>query len=254
MGLYIRIKRYFQTMKGNVIGVIALIIAALSLYFQFFNKNHSLVYGILDLEFNNRKEITVPLFFKNDGNQTEVVLNAYLSLEVRGDTSSNFKRISDLKPGNFPIILSPNESKLIKIVGNYEDYFFGLVEYHLDENFRPINFEYIPIKNYDSLSLCIELSYLTKNGTYATENITIGEITFSENEEIMQANYEPVSLKKLDLQKWGIEYLEMRYMPTEFKQDLTFSLNDTNAIVENYDKLLLINKLLENNKKKVGEE
>lgn len=102
------IKNYLFKLKKNInrikwksynyISFIALIISLITFYYQFFNVKHEVLFLHFTPSFdNNTDSLFVPIFFKNTGNQTEVILDGNLIMEVKTEENNNYyKRIGDI--------------------------------------------------------------------------------------------------------------------------------------------------------------
>ena len=235
-----KIEKYFKS-TGSLVSIIALIISMLSIYFQFFNVRHSLEYTTLKPDFNdNKKEITIPLLIKNSGNQTEVILNSELQLEVKEKEGNFFKRISPYENKDSYVILTPGEYKTIYLVGDYKTYMFGTITPKTNNNFT-----YSPITIYNDLLLKIQITYLTKKGAVATEEREIGFITFNKDEKIARVDCMPIELKELDLSNTDKEIISYSIVPQNFVGNpLSIDLTDTTAVLENIDKIQLVMRIL----------
>ncbi|MDF9799379.1 hypothetical protein OKW21_004642 [Catalinimonas alkaloidigena] len=228
-----------------LISIIALLISGFSFYFQFFNIKHSLFYTTLTPELK-KDEIVIPLLIKNTGNQTEVLLNAELHLEVKDTSGGFFKRISPMNNKEAYVILSPGDYKTIRIAGNYRDYMFGTIQY-----INETEFEYSSITVFDNLVLILKLSYLTKYGAVAEEERLIGAVSFDENENVSRIDYMPIELKELDLSNDDYEIMSYSLIPNfKIEGKESIDLTDSNSVMENLDKIQLINRILREQKKK----
>jgi hypothetical protein len=222
------------------ISIIALLVTITSVYFQFFNINHSVLYCALEPEFNlEKKELKIPVLLKNLGNQTEVILSLYLYLETKEDTSSFFRRISEIKSVGFPITLAPSENKLINLSGDIKQYMFGTFEI-LDTN----KIVYHPISHFDSLEFKMQISYLSNSGIVAKEERSIGYITFNKDESIKRMDCLPIKLKKLDVSNNENEIIKYSIIPQKYSQEITINLKDTNDLKKYKDRILLMRKLI----------
>lgn len=226
-----------------VISIVALLMSALSIYFQFLNTKHSVLYSILTPELKGeKKEIVIPVLFKNNGNQTEILLDSELQLEVKEKDENFFKRISPNKNKESYIILSPGEYKTIYLVGNYKDYFFGTFKINYPDT---TDFKYQPITVFDSLSLKVSINYLTTRGKVANEQREIGEISFDQNENISLMKCNPIELKKLNLRNNDSEILYYSIMPNyNINGHININLNDSFSIKQNKDKIQLLDRIL----------
>ncbi|PWD97473.1 hypothetical protein [Marinilabilia rubra] len=238
--VYQKIKELFKS-PSLLVSIIALIFSALSIYFQFFNEKHTLEYATLKPSFNTEtKKITIPLLIKNSGNQTEVLLNSELKLEVKNNDRNFFKRISPYENKESYVILAPGEFKTIYLVGDYKAYLFGTVRPNPDKVI-----EYSPITVFNDLLLKIQLTYLTKKGAVATEERNIGFITFNKNEKIARIDCLPTELKELNLGYSESEIISYSIVPQNYVGDpLSIDFSDTAAVLENYDILQLVNRIL----------
>jgi hypothetical protein len=228
-----------------VVSIIALIVSALSIYFQFFNERHSIDYAILKPSFTeDNKQITIPLLIKNSGNQTEVLLSSELQLEVRDKKESYFKRISQHENEDSYVILAPGEYKTVYLVGDYKAYLFGTIKPKTNGDF-----EYSPITEFNDLILKIELTYLTDKGAVANEERLIGLISFDKNENIERIDCSPIELKKLNLDYDESEIVSYSIIPQKFEgKPLSINLNDSIQVKENYDKIQLVNRIIKEQK------
>ncbi len=171
--VYSKLVRKFRQFKWkkfrsfDYISLVALIISLITFYYQFFNIKHEILYSnftpIVD---NNVDSLTVPVYFKNSGNQTEVILDGNLIMEVKTENNENyFKRIGDENKNKFPIILNANENKFIKLTSSYDDYLFGSLEIGPQGSF----FREFTIL--DSLKLKLTTQFITKDGILSNDTI-----------------------------------------------------------------------------------
>jgi len=246
--LVIRIKKLPVSLKkllsspSLTISIIALIISALSIYFQFFNERHTVLYTTLTPEIDNKnKQIVIPLLLKNTGNQTEVILNSELQLEVKEKEGNFFKRISPAKNKDYFIILAPNDYKTIYLFGNFKDYMFGTIKFEVGDS---TSFKYSPITVFDDLILKVNITFLTTHGNVANEEREISKIFFDKNEKISRIDCNPIELKKLDLSYNESEIVSYSIIPdADFKGNISINLNDSTSIIQNIDKLQLLNRI-----------
>lgn len=225
-----------------IISVIALSISFLSLYYQFIKEEHSVLYSYLLPEIkNDTKEIVVPVVFKNTGNQTELILFSHLMLEYKIKDSSYYKRISDIKPINYPIVLGPNESKLVNLTGAYKEYFWGTMQINANTQ----EMKYYPITKFDNLKLVISTSYLTGSGEFENQEREIGYITFNEEEIIDVIDVVPTKFNELIINTSSELVSYRMYSNIKYTGQTTIDLNDSNSVRENYDKIQLMNRILE---------
>lgn len=230
------------------ISAIALILSVITFYFQFFHIEHSISYTATQIGCNeNDKEIIVPLLFKNTGNQQDVILNATLYLELKTDTTSSYRRISEFKADGFPMMLAPSENTLYQLVGKYKDYFIGQFVVSNDEITG-----YIPVKYLDKLELILEIEYITSEGGYAKEKRLLGYVFFNEDRTIKQISCLPVELESLDMTPDEV-YQEYYVLPNHTaKTSIQFNINDSIALKENQDYLHLMRELLRDSLKNVS--
>lgn len=202
------IKRYFEKFLRKIkkfkwkkfrsfdyLSILALSLSFITFYYQFFNIKHEILYSNFTPNFDNSSDsLFVPVFFKNNGNQTEVILDGNLIMEVKTDNNENyFKRIGDSNKDKFPIILNTNENKFIKLSSNYEDYLFGSLEISPEGN----NFREFTIL--DSLQLKMTTQFITKDGILSNDTIDIGYVTFGQNKKITRLDYNATKLRSLNL-------------------------------------------------------
>lgn len=253
-----RIKKLFSS-PSFTISIIALVISASSVYFQFFNEKHSVFYTALTPKIDNtNKQIEIPLLIKNTGNQIEVILSINLLLELKKKDGNLFKTISSFKNNESYFILSPNEYKTIKLVGDIKEYFFGILEFsgdlQVDSNGKidlvdSRHFKYSPITIFNDLILKVNISYLTTRGAVANEEREISKITFDKNDNISRVDCNPIVLKRLNLSCNDSEILSYSIIPQyEFSGHFNIDFTDSNSINQNIDKLQLLDKLLKDKK------
>jgi hypothetical protein len=223
-----------------IISSLALIVSVSATYFQFFNKRHKVLYSTLEPKFNNsNKTIKIPIIFKNTGNQTEIVLNSTLNIELKGGDNSSHKRISGQSQAEFPIILAPNESKLVTISGNYGDYLLSTFE--ISDSKELI---YYPVKVLDSLRLFLNTSYIAVSGRVSDQDHDIGYMTFEDNKKIKRIYCYPIELKKLPMH--NNEKRIIWFVLRQENDQVYYTNNplDSSSLNYNEEKLQLINKLL----------
>lgn len=237
------IKKKLISNPSLIISISALLISGLSVYFQFFNERHSVLYTNLTPEIDSKsKQIVIPLLIKNTGNQSEVILHLELLLEVKKKDGNFFKRISPFKNKEYYVILAPNDYKTINIVGNYKDYMFGTIEVEYGDR---ENFKYSPITIFDDLMLKVNVTYLTTHGNVASEEREISRVTFDKNENISRVDCDPIELKKLDLRYNDSEIVSYSIIPDAgIDGQFSIDLNDSNSIKQNIDKIELMNRIL----------
>lgn len=145
------IRRLVQYIKSEIslnaiMSFSALLISLVTMYFQFFNIKHELLYTFL---FSSVKEkLILPVVYKNSGNQNELILESNIEMEIIPNDNSEhyFRRIGDDNKKLFPLIISPGEYKVITLLGDHKDYFKGMLEQ------SPSGIKYRPIVNLDTLS------------------------------------------------------------------------------------------------------
>lgn len=237
-----RIKKLFAS-PSLVISIIALLLSALGVYFQFFNVRHSLLYSILTPELlQESQEIIIPVLIKNNGNQTEVILGYDLLLEVKEDSGSFFKRISQFNSKDHYSVLSPGEYRTINIVGNYKNYLLGTIKINYPEE---ADYEYSPIRKFDDLLLKIKLTFLTTYGNVAFEEREIGKITFNTSDKIERIDCEPIALIKLNLRKNDYQIVSYSIIPNyNIKRQIIIDLNDSASLKEYRNENELFDRIL----------
>lgn len=221
-----------------ITSIIALVISLVSVYFQFFYIKHSLLYVAMPIEHNDKKDIDIPLIFRNRGNQEEIILNTVLYLELKTDSVSHYKRISNLKSDVYPLMLAPNEHKLVMLSGNYEEYFKGLILIDNDSISG-----YCPVTYLDNLWLVMDIEYLSSNGSMNKVSHKIAEISFTNNNTIKLIHGEPVILYELEM---DIDSENTGYytMPKQYSGHISIDLQDSSSMRKNKDKLLMIESLI----------
>jgi len=234
---------------SNILSWLAVFISLLGLYFQFFDVRHKLLFTPLEPSSNGvKKEFYIPLLLKNTGNQTEIILKSSLFLEIKSGNSNkrgegNFKMFSLTTPPEFPMVLSPNEYKRVVLTGDYKEYFFGTLE-NMDNG----KIKYTPIIVYDSLTVLLGITYLSKSGIAREEKYSIGFLSFDRNENIKRIDYEPIKLREIDLSNDDKEIISCSIIPRVYKDSCSIDLKDTNSVKKNYDKIQLMNRILSNKK------
>jgi len=234
---------------SNILSWLAILISLSGLYFQFFDVRHKLLFTPLEPSSNGeKKEFYIPLLLKNTGNQTEIILKSSLFLEVKSDNSNqqdggSFKRFSLTTPPDFPMVLSPNEYKKVVLTGDYREYFFGTLE-----NMENGKMKYTPIIVYDSLTVLLSITYLSKSGIAREEKYSIGFLSFDQNENIKRIDYVPIKLREIDLSNDDKEIISCSIIPQVYRDSCTIDLKDTNSVKENYDKIQMINRILSSKK------
>jgi hypothetical protein len=234
---------------SNILSWLAILVSLLGLYFQFFDVRHKLLFTPLEPSSNEeKKEFYIPLLLKNAGNQTEIILKSSLFLEIKSSNSNQpnegtFKRFSLTTPPEFPMVLSPNEYKRVVLTGDYKTYFFGTLD-HMDNG----KMKYTPIIVYDSLTVLLGITYLSKSGIAREEKYSIGFLSFDRNENIKRIDYAPIKLREIDLSNDDKEIMSCSIIPQVYKDSCSIDLKDTNSIKKNYDKIQMMNRILSNRK------
>lgn len=167
------------------------------------------------------------------------MLNVTLHLEIKTDSTSAFRRISEYKMDGFPLMLVPNENNLFHLKGNYNDYFVGKI---IVSNEDIVGF--IPIKYYDELKLLLEVEYIAANGGYAKEDRVLGYVYFNKDRTIQQITGMPIELNKLDMNPDS--YYQEYYVLPNHTATKSFSINynDSNSIEENQDAISFFRELI----------
>lgn len=237
-----RIKRFKLSI---ILSWVAILISLLSLYFQFFNINHKLLFTPLEPSSNSeKKEFYIPLLLKNAGNQTEIILKSSLLLEVKNDNpEQQFKKFSIVTPLEFPMVLSPNEYKKVVLVGDYKTYFWGTMEFSENEKMK-----YSPIVVYDSLLVLLNITYFSKSGIAKEESYSIGYLSFDKTENITRIDYAPIKLRKIDMSDDNQEIVSCSIIPQVHTGSFSIDLSDTNSVKDNIDKIQLMNRVLSETK------
>lgn len=243
-----RIKHFLKKIRikdkasiSVIISMLALFTSALNTYFQFFNCKHSILFAVLEPQIN--KNLEIPLIFKNDGNQTDIILKVELFLEARCDTGSFYKKIDIERPNAFPVILSPKENRYIKIIGNYKNYLFGTI---LIDN-KKHSMIYQPITQFDNLNLLLKITYLNEYGETVADEQAIEQISFDKRGHIIKANCCPIKLTSLKFYRNEYEVVgDYIILPNVIYHDsANIDLKDPASVAKNINKILLLNKILE---------
>lgn len=221
-----------------VTGVTALVISLASVYFQFFYIKHSLLYVAMPIEYNDKKDIDIPLIFRNRGNQEEIILNTVLYLELKTDSASHYKRISYLKSDIYPLMLAPNEHKLVVLSGNYEEYFKGLILID-DDSISG----YCPVTYLDNLWLVMDVEYLSSNGSMNKVSHKIADISFNSNNTIKSIHGEPVILQELEMDT-DSENAGYYSMPKQYSGHISIDLQDSSSVRKNKENVQMIESLI----------
>lgn len=193
-----QLKEKFKSIStATLISIFAIVISSISFYFQFLNKNHNILYTSLVPTFDNSKAtLEVPIFFKNTGNQSELILGVALLLEDRDSIDSvHYERINLNDSINFPILLNLNENRIVKLKSNYYEYLLSTLI--LDQHGTPLRFK--NFKAQDNLILKATVQFITKFGYLSEDTLDVGNISFDKNGEIQQLSYNAIKLRNLDL-------------------------------------------------------
>lgn len=185
-----------KTKIANVLSVLAVLISLINMYFQFFNIKHELLYTFLFPSINEKLEI--PMIYKNTGNQNEIILESNIELEIKpdDDTENYFRRIGDENKKSFPLIIAPGDYKTITLLGDYKDYFKGMLEKSSS------GLKYRKIVNLDSLTVLLTTKFISKNGVSQDKRI-IGKLSFKKDHEFDRFDYLPVKLIALESESDG---------------------------------------------------
>jgi hypothetical protein len=76
MRLIRRIIRFISTNFNftAAMSVLAIVISVVTMYYQFFNVRHELIYSFLTPSVD--KKMVIPIIYKNEGNQNEMILES----------------------------------------------------------------------------------------------------------------------------------------------------------------------------------
>ncbi|HAL83150.1 MAG TPA: hypothetical protein DCO83_13740 [Mucilaginibacter sp.] len=161
------------------------------MYFQFFNTKHELLYAFLFPSVN--ENLAIPMIYKNTGNQNEMILESNIELQIIPDdgTENYFKRIGDENKKLFPVIIGPGEYKVITLLGDYKEYFKGMLEQ------TPSGIKYRQIVNLDTLSLVLTTKFIANNEISEVRR-NIGKITFRKDKTFDRIDFQPIKLIKLE--------------------------------------------------------
>lgn len=190
------IKRFLRTIKSRLdlnttLSILAIVISTVTMYFQFFSKKHDLLYAFMYPTVADKLEI--PIIYKNNGDYNELILESNIELEIIPDDGSEkyFKRIGDENKKSFPLILAPGNFKVINILGDYKEYFKGMMEY------TDSGLKYRAIVNFDTLSVVVTTKFISRNGIGQTRR-HIGKITFKKDKSFDRMDICPIVLKELE--------------------------------------------------------
>jgi hypothetical protein len=174
-----------------IASTLALIISLITMYFQFFNIKHELLYTFLFPSVD--EQLTIPIVYKNAGNQNEMILESNIELEVIPNDGSDhyYQRIGDENKKLFPLIIAPGDYKMITLLGDYKDYFKGILEQ------SPAGLKYRKIVNLDTLSIVITTKFISGNEV-TDESRHFGRITFKKDRTFDRIDYKPIRLTKLE--------------------------------------------------------
>jgi small nuclear ribonucleoprotein (snRNP)-like protein len=190
--LFSRFKRYIRQNFNITVtsSVLALIISLFTMYYQFFNVKHKLLYAFLYPSVNEK--LSIPMVYKNAGNQNEMILESNIELEIIPDDGSDhyFKRIGDDNKSLFPLIIAPGEYKNITLLGDYQEYFEGMLEQ------SPSGLKYRKIVNLDTLSVVITTKFISNDGI-AEIRRPIGKLSFRKDKTFDRIDFLPIKLIEL---------------------------------------------------------
>lgn len=193
MNFFRKVGRYIKSkLDVNVsLSIIAIVVSLITMYYQFFNVEHDLQYTFLFPSIGEK--IAIPIVYKNDGNQNEMILESNVELEIIPDDGSEqyFKRIGDENKRLFPLILTPGEYKTITLLGDYKEYFKGMLEQ------LPAGVRYREIVNLDTLSVVITTQFISTDGISKAQR-HIGKITFRKDRTFDRISINPIKLTKLE--------------------------------------------------------
>jgi hypothetical protein len=138
------------------------------------------------------EKLEIPLVYKNLGNQNEMILESNMEIEIILDDGSEhyFRRIGDDNKKLFPLIIAPGEYKQVILLGDYKDYFKGMLEESAS------GLKYRPIVNLDTLSLVITTKFIMGNGISETKR-HIGKISFRKDKTFDRIDISPIELIEL---------------------------------------------------------
>lgn len=159
-------------------------------------------------------------------------------MELKTDSVSHYKRISNLKSDAYPLMLAPNEHKLVMLSGNYEEYFKGLILIDNDSISG-----YCPVRYLDNLWLIMDIEYLSSNGSMNKVSHKIAEISFTSNNTIKLIHGEPAILYELEMDT-DSENAGYYSMPKQYSGHISIDLQDSSSMRKNKDKLLMIESLI----------
>lgn len=174
-----------------VVSTLALVISLVTMYYQFFNVKHELLYTFLFPSVN--EQLTIPMVYKNVGNQNEIILESNIELEIIPDDGSGhyFKRIGDNNKKLFPLIIAPGEYKLITLLGDYKEYFKGMLEQ------SPSGLKYRKIVNLDTLSVVLTTKFIADNGISEVRR-PVGKLSFRKDKTFDRIDFLPIKLVELE--------------------------------------------------------
>lgn len=186
-------KKILKAKSSTHLSITAILISLITMYFQFFNVKQELLYAYLSPKIEDKTQtLIIPIVYKNNGNQNEMILNSNIEIEVKmlHEKDSYFKRIGDLNNDLFPIILAPGEMKTVNLKGQYKDYFSGMLE------FSEQGLKYKKIDSLNNLAIKLTTSFLRDEGIENVER-NIGKISFRNSNEYEQLDYGAISLMEL---------------------------------------------------------
>lgn len=174
-----------------VLSILAIIISVVTMYFQFFSTKHELLYAFMYPTVSEKMEI--PIVYKNDGSFNELILESNIEMEIIPDDGSEeyYKRIGDENKKMFPLIIGPGDYKVINLLGDYKEYFIGMMEY------SPSGLKYRETVNLDTLSVVVTTKFVSNNGIGQTRR-HIGRISFRKDRTFDRIDITPIELIELE--------------------------------------------------------
>lgn len=190
------IKRFLRYIKSKLdlnatLSILAIVVSIVTMYFQFFSTKHELLYAFMYPTVAEKLEI--PIVYKNDGDYNELILESNIELEIIPDDGSEkyFKRIGDENKKKFPLIIAPGDYKVIDLLGDYKEYFKGMMEYTAG------GLKYRAIVNFDTLSVVVTTKFVSNNGIGQTRR-HVGKVTFKKDKSFDRMDIIPIKLTALE--------------------------------------------------------
>lgn len=136
------------------------------------------------------------MVYKNAGDYNELILESNIELEIIPDDGSEkyFKRIGDENKKDFPLIIAPGDYKVINVLGDYKEYFKGMMEY------TDSGLKYREIVNFDTLSVVVTTKFVSRDGIGQTRR-HIGKITFKKDKSFNRMDIIPIKLTELEAEE-----------------------------------------------------